>query len=140
MGFLLACDKLKEMMKKVAKIDFFINKKLNKLVFIGELCNLRGNPWNRERVREWLKKTGGNLSNFFCNLLIESNKKMPSITKFFLNEKSSKRFYSRIWFSFLRALSRAIFGCLRRWALRSPTFFFCFFHLNNKLINILVML
>jgi len=38
-----------------------INKNLNKFVFVGEICHVRDNPWNKERVRQWLKESGGKL-------------------------------------------------------------------------------
>ena len=42
---------------------YTINKALNFFIFVGELCRVRGNPWNKERVHEWLMKSGGKLSN-----------------------------------------------------------------------------
>jgi hypothetical protein len=39
-----------------------ISKELNLLVFVGELSGIRANAWNKERRREWTKKSGGRLS------------------------------------------------------------------------------
>ena len=41
---------------------YSVNRDLNKFIFLGEICDLRNNPWNKERVRQWLKKSGGKLS------------------------------------------------------------------------------
>jgi len=42
--------------------SFCINKLFNKLIFIGEICQIRNNPWNKERVEQWLADSGGALS------------------------------------------------------------------------------
>jgi len=41
---------------------YSINKNLNKFVFVGEICRIRNNPWNKERIQQWLRKSGGRLS------------------------------------------------------------------------------
>lgn len=45
-------------MKNIPRID----KGLNTLIFIGELCRTRDNPWNKERAEQWILESGGALS------------------------------------------------------------------------------
>jgi hypothetical protein len=39
-----------------------INKELNFFVFIGEISGIRHSPYNKERKKEWLSKSGGKLT------------------------------------------------------------------------------
>lgn len=43
--------------------NFIINKKLNLLVFVEEICNIRENPWSNVRKKRWIKESGGKLKN-----------------------------------------------------------------------------
>ena len=40
---------------------YVINKKLNNLVFFGELCGIRNGDWTRERKKYWINISGGSL-------------------------------------------------------------------------------
>lgn len=43
-------------------MKFEVNKNLNKFIFLAEISGLRNSPWNKERVAQWLKTSGGRLS------------------------------------------------------------------------------
>src|SRR3989344_1316619 len=39
-----------------------ISESFNKIIFIEELCGVRVGPWQKERMEQWLKESGGRLS------------------------------------------------------------------------------
>lgn len=51
------------MRRESKKGTYVIHKALNHLVFVGEICGVRKNLWSRNRRKEWVRESGGELSH-----------------------------------------------------------------------------